>query len=215
MSVGKREYLSRLQTFTALFNFEWNSQNKVGNIGILVLWRDREKLHLGFWPHWHHWNEPRLGFTLPDMRPCFRYRLIYQRESQCNSLFWSSARIVRYNFILHLYIFIARKRSCGKVMFLHPFIILFTGGVYLWVRGVSPSGSRGECLPLGLGVYTPWEATLIGRHPQPWADTPSTLDRHPPRSPGRTPRPDTPCKDDHWSGPYASYWNAFLFVIFW
>ena len=186
MSVGKREYLSRLQTFTALFNFEWNSQNKVGNIGILVLWRDREKLHLGFWPHWHHWNEPRLGFTLPDMRPCFRYRLIYQRESQCNSLFWSSARIVRYNFILHLYIFIARKRSCGKVMFLHPFVILFTGGVYLWVRGgvslwvqgwVSASGSRGVH-PVGSHPHRqtppPWADTLSPGQtpPQPWTDTP-------------------------------------------
>ena len=29
--------------FTGLFNFEWYGQNKVGNIAILVLWRDREK----------------------------------------------------------------------------------------------------------------------------------------------------------------------------
>ena len=27
-----------------LFNFEWHSQNKVGNIGSLALWRDRKKL---------------------------------------------------------------------------------------------------------------------------------------------------------------------------
>ena len=26
------------------FHFEWHSPNKIGNIGILALWRDREKL---------------------------------------------------------------------------------------------------------------------------------------------------------------------------
>ena len=33
--------------FIGLFNFEWYSQNKVDNIGILVLWRDDEKLFRG------------------------------------------------------------------------------------------------------------------------------------------------------------------------
>ena len=27
-----------------LVNLQWHSQNKVGNVGIFVLWRDREKL---------------------------------------------------------------------------------------------------------------------------------------------------------------------------
>ena len=43
------------------------------------------------------------------------------------------------------------------------------------------------------------------------AHTP-TLGRHPPRQthpPGQTPSPS----DGHWSGRYASYWNAFLFNI--
>ena len=31
--------------FTGLFNFERHGQNEVGNIEILVLWRDREKLY--------------------------------------------------------------------------------------------------------------------------------------------------------------------------
>ena len=31
--------------FIGLFNFEWHSQNKASIIGILVLWRDREKLY--------------------------------------------------------------------------------------------------------------------------------------------------------------------------
>ena len=30
--------------FIGLLNFEWHSQNEVGNFGIFVLWRDHEKL---------------------------------------------------------------------------------------------------------------------------------------------------------------------------
>ena len=50
----------------------------------------------------------------------------------------------------------ARKRSCGKVMFLHLSVILLTGGggsVYLWVWGGLPLVPGG--LPLGRGGYTP------------------------------------------------------------
>ena len=48
MPFGKRDYTARLQTLLLLFflNFEWHTQSKVGNIGILVLWRDRENLYL-------------------------------------------------------------------------------------------------------------------------------------------------------------------------
>ena len=31
--------------FIGLFSLEWHSQNEVANIGILALWRDREKLY--------------------------------------------------------------------------------------------------------------------------------------------------------------------------
>ena len=31
--------------FIGLYNFEWHNQDEVGNIGILVLQRDREKLY--------------------------------------------------------------------------------------------------------------------------------------------------------------------------
>ena len=31
--------------FIGFINFEWYGQNKVGNIAILVLWRDHEKLY--------------------------------------------------------------------------------------------------------------------------------------------------------------------------
>ena len=43
MSVGTMYYLISLQPIGP-FKFEWHGQNKVGNIAILVLWRDHEKL---------------------------------------------------------------------------------------------------------------------------------------------------------------------------
>ena len=33
-----------VEDFIGLLNFEWHSQNEVGNIVIPVLWRDHEKL---------------------------------------------------------------------------------------------------------------------------------------------------------------------------
>ena len=36
--------LFNVADFIGLFNFEWHGQNEVGNISILVLWRDRENL---------------------------------------------------------------------------------------------------------------------------------------------------------------------------
>ena len=84
------------------------------------------------------------------------------------------------------------QRSCGKVMFLHLSVILFTGG----------------CLPLPL----PWSDTPMGRHP--------LLGRHPPgrHTPAKCMLGFTPLCAVHagirsTSGRYASYWNAFLLVI--
>ena len=39
---SKRHYILKLQTLLVMLFFEWYSQNKVGNIGIFILWRDRE-----------------------------------------------------------------------------------------------------------------------------------------------------------------------------
>ena len=58
-------------------------------------------------------------------------------------------------------------------------------------------------------VFTP---VCDSVHTPPLGQTPPK-DRHPPplgRPPGRHP---TPQGDDHCSGRYASYWNAFLFVF--
>ena len=71
----------------------------------------------------------------------------------------------------------------GKVIFLH----LSLWVILFKVEGVSASGSRGVSAS-GLGVYT-------------------SLDTH--TTPGYT----LAGRDGHWSGRYASYWNAFLFLI--
>ena len=55
-------------------------------------------------------------------------------------------------------------------------------------------------------VYTPLGRHLLARHPltsHPQADTPQG------RLPGRHP----PVRDDHCSGRYTPYWNAFLFCV--
>ena len=116
------------------------------------------------------------------------------------------------------------QRSCGKVMFLHVSVILFTGG-------------RGS-----LSGRPPWTETPRQRTPQtenpwietPWQETPCTEtpgkrlpDRDPPdrgtpgqrpprqRPPRKRPSPDrdTP-PPTVTTGWYASYCNTFLFVFF-
>ena len=88
----------------------------------------------------------------------------------------------------HEVVFTARKRSCGKVMFLQVSVILFTGGYLVpggvpGPRGVSaPRGAwYGGCLLLG-GA---WSGECL-------VDSP----------------PDGYC-----CGRYRSYWNAFLFRL--
>ena len=84
-------------------------------------------------------------------------------------------------------------------MFLHLFVILFTERVF-------PSGPGG-------GVWV--DIALPGRH-APGQSPPPPRQIH---GLGQTPlRVDTPWAEPtsppphgHWSGRYASYWNAFLF----
>ena len=86
--------------------------------------------------------------ALTDLSPAYRSRLSYRR-----TIVWLRSGSK------HFY---CPQRNCGKVMFLHLSVILFTGGV-----------SR----------TTPWVGTPPGRHTIPQADTP--LGRHlpPPRRP--------------------------------
>ena len=88
------------------------------------------------------------------------------------------------------------KRSCGKVMFLHVSVILFTGGSLC--QGDPPPDRdppRTETPPL------------------PWTETPPSLDRDPPFPGQRPPSPGQRPPRTVTSGRYASYWNAFLFYI--
>ena len=78
-------------------------------------------------------------------------------------------------------------------MFLHLCVILFTG----WRKLASQHASQvtGADTPK---ADTPEGDTPSDRHPTLWRQTP-------------------PPQNNHWSGWYASYWNAFLFpnVYFW
>ena len=122
----------------------------------------------------------------------------------------------------------------GKVIFLHLFVILFTGGV----PGQVPCGQVHPPRPgaLPLGRYTPRTRYTPPMQVHPQADTPPWDQVHPPgtRNTPRTrytPRAGTP-QTRYTSGPgtpppgsiacweiratsgrYASYWNAFLFCI--
>ena len=101
-----------------------------------------------------------------------------------------------------------RNEVVAKVIFLHLSVILFTGG-----------GVLSQCM---LGYHPP-EQTPPGADP-PWDQTPLGADTPPPREqthpPGsRHPRSRHPPRETDSSirstnGRYASYWNAFLLVIF-
>ena len=87
------------------------------------------------------------------------------------------------------------QRSWAKVMFLQASVILLTGG----------------CLPQCMLRYTPPRS----RHP-PWEQIPP-WEQTPPRSRHTPQTKYTPLEADSgirsMSGRYASYWNAFLFVM--
>ena len=100
------------------------------------------------------------------------------------------------------------QRSCGKVIFLHLSVILFTGGCL----GRHPLLGRLSLLgrhPLKQTLPPYYPLRQISPGQTPLADTP--LFRHPlwANTWADTPRPG----DGHCSGRFASYWNAFLFGI--
>ena len=107
------------------------------------------------------------------------------------------------------YQFITVCNEVAKVMFLHLFVILFTGG---------GAGDLPQCM-LGyhpLGADTPPEPGT-----PPGADPPGSRHSHTQTPPEQTP-PGTrhpssgsrpPLADGYCCGRYASYWNAFLFEI--
>ena len=107
-----------------------------------------------------------------------------------------------------IHIITGRNEVVAKVIFLHLFVILFTGGVCLsayW--DTNPPGSR-----------PPWDQTPPdqadtppGTRP-PRDQTPQTRQTHPrdqtPLGPYPPREADSSIRST--SGRYASYWNAFL-----
>ena len=85
------------------------------------------------------------------------------------------------------------QRSWAKVMFLQACVCPRGGGVSASVHA-------------GIPTPPPW----ADAPPPPGADPPQS--RHPP-GPG-SPPPEADCSIRLTSGRYASYWNAFLFVVF-
>ena len=145
----------------------------------------------------------------------------------------SKRRDITRNPVHFLYIFTGRNEVVAKVIFLHLFVILFTGGVSASVHAGIPHTPTVSRHPRSRHPpdQTPPEQTL------PRADTPRS--RHPPEqtAPGKQtpPRADTPPpradippgadtlppqrQTPPWeadsdirsmSDRYPSYWNAFL-----
>ena len=77
-----------------------------------------------------------------------------------------------------------RKRTCGKVMFLHLSVILFMGGVWLWVWGYTPLWSHPlDTPPRHTHPGHPLDIHILGHTHTPgdpsWTHTP--LNTHTPR----------------------------------
>ena len=106
--------------------------------------------------------------------------------------------------------------------------------VCLWVFGCThpeQTHASGHTPPKQTST---WADIPLGRHSPSWADTTPRQTTHPGQTPPRqtpppgrhpltrhTPQPDTHLdrhspapQDGHCSGRYASYWNAFLFGLF-
>ena len=96
------------------------------------------------------------------------------------------------------YIFTARNSSCRKVMFSQACV---KNSVHRWGVCIPACNGQGVCLLRGC---LPW-GVCLGVSTQ--RQTPPGPETNTP--PG--PEADTSPRNDHWSGRYASYWDAFLF----
>ena len=91
----------------------------------------------------------------------------------------------------------AQKRSLGQGnVFTHVYLSFCLQGVCI----PACNGQR-SCI----FAYNGAGIRCVSRGVCPWVQGVYTLPRHTP--------PGHPCRDDHWNGRYASYWNAFLFDV--
>ena len=111
---------------------------------------------------------------------------------------------------IEMYVFnfiTVRKRNCGKVNVSTPVCQSFWGGLPQCMLGYTTA--PGQNPP---GQTLPRQTTHWANPPRwvdtPWTDTPQG--RPPPR---QTSAWADPPADGHCSGWYASYWNAFLFLM--
>ena len=91
-------------------------------------------------------------------------------------------------------LFTVRSSSCGKVMFLHLSVILFTG------RGSSMAGSGGHVWGGGCVAGSVWQGGAWQGRGDAWQGE---------HGRGVCMRS---MRDRHCSRRYTSYWNAFLFI---
>ena len=98
---------------------------------------------------------------------------------------------------MNIYIFYRPQRSWAKVMFLQASVILLTGGMSASVHAGIPHPQEGGTPP------------PQGRRHSPRKEAPPTL----PPSPKETPPEGDPPGIRSMSGRYASYWNAFFYIL--
>ena len=128
-----------------------------------------------------------------------------------------------------------RNEVVAKVIFLHLSVVLFTGGACLrqtplWEQTPPQEQNPPEQTPLGQtpprsdtppGQTPPQVRHPLSRHPPkqtpPWEQTPGLSTPSPGTKytpPGlSTPAPEGDSGIRSTSGRYASFWNAFLFVL--
>ena len=117
-----------------------------------------------------------------------------------------------------------RKRSCGKVMFLHLSVSYYVHeGVHQCMLGYMPQADTPrQTLPQAdtpPGTHPLWVDTPLGRYPLPsecWHThtplCPVHAGIHTP--PITTPLPRACCdRHGYCCGQYASYWNTFVFIF--
>ena len=98
---------------------------------------------------------------------------------------------------------LSKCRSISNILFYYVLSKIYTVRNNSYGKVMFSQGGGVHHKQTSPGRHLPWADTLVGRAP---------LDRHPPAD---TLWADTQPPDSHGSGQYASYWEAFLFLLKW